>query len=595
MSKKAEEKQLKKLLESYSIKEITTIFASIDEKIVSLHDSSAQDFLNFNSQLKKYYNDSKIISDNASKLFEHLTGKESRTIFNEFNTFHEKLKAQVDYFQKELEFTISSLTKILNNLNFLFIPLKNFGQNLMTLKYLLTSLKLNLTNMDLSAGFDAETQEIVGLIEQIKESSPQLDEDLFKLKEKIKQTLVKLENINKTNSQSVELLLKQIHSNISFLSTQHEEALIQIPKLSRKTEDCFNSISKIITSLQYQDIIRQKMEHIQKTYIELIKELNILDEDKSEQFVLFKQAKYVKQIPYIAELQIAQLIQTNKEYQNAIQDITNQFVEIGSFMSNISEMCEHFSGHKQSEGETHFKEIQAKLVNANEVIEKFVKTNQPIPTEISSIVDMVENISSRLTLIVELDNRLQNLTLSALLSTKSDKNPKDLSKVSQQLKLLASDLRLYMNKSQLLFDQIQVISKELSSNILFTGTRTLDSAALSENLNSIIKNIKEEDSKILTILEENGQLSQNVSGQLKTSIEKVKYYDYFERVIEEIIIELNQIYKKLQMNNIDIKDVAKADELKNIENLYTTKSERIVHGDIVGEEHEEDKDEIEFF
>jgi len=67
--------QFSALLNAYSIQEITTIFGEIDEKILSLHSCSSEDFLTLNAYFKKYYSDSKTISNNASNLFNILTNE----------------------------------------------------------------------------------------------------------------------------------------------------------------------------------------------------------------------------------------------------------------------------------------------------------------------------------------------------------------------------------------------------------------------------------------------------------------------------------------------------------------------------------------
>lgn len=593
------------LLKEYSIKDIITIFSSIDDKIMSLHECSSQDFLNFNAHLKVYYKQAKTISENAQIIFDIIAGKDSRVIFNEFNAFHEKLKVHVDYFEKELTFSISTLSKILTNLNFMFVPLKNFSQNLMTLKFLFANLKLNMSSPGTigSEDEDSEINRIERLIVEIKSGYPRIDEELNMLKLSIKETLLKLETINKRKENNVETILNQIHSNINYLSARHEDALLLIPKMSQKTEHCFTSISKIITNLQYQDIIRQKMQNLQETYKELIKELNLLEENEIEKIILFKQAKYAGQIPYIAELQIAQLLQTNKEYQNAIQIITTKFLDIAEDMTTVASMCQQIASHTHQSEETHFDQIRNKLSDASELIEQFTTTNSEFTLEIENIRDAIEKMANNFNNILELDNKLQAISLKAISEATSDHKINELSKISQQIKTLTGDIRLNMSKSQYLFEQTQVLIRELHSS--FSGENDIEQNTenLVDNVNKILKTIDDENQKVIAKLDDNKNLSQTISTEIKKSVEQVQYYDFFEKIIEEIIIDLNNIYHKLEFESTDAAKAAKANDLKSIEEFYTTKSERFVHKTVVGDEEDEifdneenkDEDEIEFF
>lgn len=587
-----------KLITEYSIREIIKIFANIDDKIMSLHECSAEDFRNFNAQLKLFFKQAKKISENAQVIFDIIGGKDSRIIFNEFNSFHEKLKIHVDFFEKELSVSITTLSKILTNLNFMFVPFKNFSQNILTLKFLFTNMKLQATTEDNLKEQELEVAKIEELINHIKANYPAINEEMNCLKKSIKQTLNKLENINKRKEDNVETILSQIHYNINFLSSRHEEALIQIPKLTQKTEHCFNNISKIITSLQYQDIIRQKMENLQETYKELIKELNQMDGSDNDQIILFKQAKYAAQIPYIAELQIAQLLQTNTEYQKAIQVITNKFLEVSEDMTTVAEMSQNIASNTHKSEETHFDQIREKLSDASYLIQEFTIANKDFTTEIDNIHSAVSKMIDNFSFILDLDTKLQDLAIKLISTTSSNKKATEISKISQQIKTITGDIRFNMSKTQILFDQTKVLIGDLHSSFAIESSIKESSENLANKVNTILHTIDSENQKIINILKENENLSAEISNKLKLSFEQVKYYDFFEKIIEEIITELNAIYKKLEFESVDAAKKSKAQDLKNIEEFYTTKSEREVHNVVVGNEDildDENEDEIEFF
>lgn len=77
-----------------------------------------------------------------------------------------------------------------------------------------------------------------------------------------------------------------------------------------------NAISKIIVDLQFNDIIRQKLEHMTAIHNSIISELS---QDKGKHLVI---------LPGIFRLQIAQLEYINKEYVKAVGDVKEQLVNI---------------------------------------------------------------------------------------------------------------------------------------------------------------------------------------------------------------------------------------------------------------------------
>ena len=57
---------LSSLLETYSVKDITTLFTEIDNRLISLHSKSAEDFLKLNASYKGIYNQSNLLKENIN-------------------------------------------------------------------------------------------------------------------------------------------------------------------------------------------------------------------------------------------------------------------------------------------------------------------------------------------------------------------------------------------------------------------------------------------------------------------------------------------------------------------------------------------------
>ncbi len=408
----------------------------------------------------------KEISENASQVFDIIAGEDNKQVYKDFNKFHDELKNYVDYFDKQISESIANLSKILNNLNFIFVPLKNFTQNLLTLNFLTTNLKLNIGYWhDNESTLQEEIREVDDLIAKIKKTSPNIDDDLRLIKGQIKKTLQKLEVLKKTNTSNIETILEETNRNINYLTEKHEEAVFSIPKLAEITENSSENVSEIITKLQYHDIIKQKMTHIQETYKSLLEELNLLDKEQSDNIILYKQAKYVSQIPNIAELQIAQLIYANREYQQAIQIIVNNFFEIADDMQDISDMCIQISSNTKKQDETHFEKIEENLQKLAEVIGLYANTNIEFNEEIEKINMIANNVNENFQLICKLDKVLHDITFKIIDINKMSSPHNELSKIAIQIKGLSHDILSNINNGQLLLNQTISISKKLQSNI----------------------------------------------------------------------------------------------------------------------------------
>jgi len=595
----------------YSLKEIMLIFSLIDVKINALNECSSDDFATFNLHLKRYYQEAQIISKNASAIFEIISGENSNNSFEKLTTFQQELSKQLNNFEKQLDYSVQSLENILNNLSQMFVPLKNFKQNLMTLKFLNANMKLNSNYLDKnnSQVLNEEVKNIEYLINSVKAVYPLADANLFKLKSSIKGTLIKLKRISRKTVSDIEVLVSQIDETLKQLVSKSKEAGEQLPELTTKTANYYDSVSKIITNLQYQDIVRQKMELVQSTQKQIVEELQLLDNEDDDTKKEKKQ-KSLARIRDIAGLQLAHLLYTNREYQTAIEIITNKFFEIGDDMSSIADMSLHFSGFTDDSEKTYLTSIHSKLTKANALIQELATANSSFTDEIKHIHSDVKQMSEQLKKITEINGKFERAATRILANTSlSSKIAGKFGSIPLQMKTLASDVHgiterlAFLHRHTLqLSDALDLsITKYSFENLLRNGY-----GELKEKIEQIIAATTKSKQEIHALLDENKKLGENITSDIRTSIEEVKYYDLFERVIEEIIVELEALHSKLKLIDFEISNDTMADSLINIEKQYTMKSQRIVHRSISRSENIEtnlsdDSDElntednIEFF
>ncbi|RLD63276.1 MAG: hypothetical protein DRI95_11930 [Bacteroidetes bacterium] len=590
-------------LSQESIKEVIILLSDIDVKITTLNESSAKDFLNLNNNLKGNYKVAESISGNASKLFKILAGKDRNYLLSKLDSYHTGLKIQIDDFIEYVTSGARILDTIQSSLNAVYIPVKNFNQNLMTLNFLLANLKLNLTYLNEQDKIIDRIDELVLKIKSTKEGYDSLENKINRLKVEVQAVFDFFKNLKERQNVTLETLLEQIKSSIIILSAKHQEASVQMPILAKKTEDYFENVSKIITNLQYHDIIRQKMEHVQLTHKEIIDELNSFDFSDKETELAEHTRKFLK-IRDIASVQVAQLIHTNQEYQEAIEKITKNFLEIGEDMKSIAAMCSTFSGQSPTHGVTHFREIERKLERSVDLISKFSIDGEEFSNKIGSIKVACDSIDNELSGLSKMSKEVSDsvIVISQMLDNVEEEVPG-----LQKLKLQIEDINSNVHEElELIKSHYIDVNDELDSigTIVegdYENEFKLKLQKISESIYSIVKVLNEDNSVVEEILEQNRQNGNQLAIDIQASIEKVKYYDFFEQVIEEIILQLNNIYLTIKADSNSVKFDDQGD-LQSIKDRYTMESQRNIHGNVMNDDElgdedkaKEDEDDIEFF
>ncbi|MFW5657948.1 MAG: hypothetical protein ACOCYF_00715 [Bacteroidota bacterium] len=579
MSEVDDRKLLSKLMDKYSLEEISSIFSGIDDKIIQLHKCSSNDFLELNEHFKGYYKESKIISDNANLIFEALNDESITTSLKNVADFGKNFTEKNKDFDERTNnafYIANEIQAILNEIN---LPLNNFWQNMMSLKFLIANIKLNTTY----AGKEKETglHKSIRIIEKItgklKNELDKIELILSEIKSEHEVLINTIKNLRNKKISEIGLIQYYLLPSIALVNKKKKESLEKLPALKEKTDFSSKSLANIITNLQYQDIIRQKIEHIQKTHEEIIKDLSTMVDDDKNEVNIHTKVKIFLKIRDIAGLQAAQLLHANKEYQTAIETITEKFRLIGETMARVSQICLDISLTGNKPGKNFFETIQENLYQANEtandyieIYRKSAESNTFISHKTASLSHFFSGLS---TLYEELKEETHKLILAAGLETEENNNLKGqisavlkdsdnyLYKISASIKTLAES-RTRINNAMGFDDEKYDLTKNLH---LFN-----------RKIENVIDALQETNLKIDQLLNENSEKSTFITRDIENSIENVKYYDLFEKVIEKIIHELNSINLKLNTDNEEL-NRNMASNLEYLKQRYTMASEHHIH------------------
>jgi len=579
----------------FSISEIAEIFKQIDARILQLHECSKEDFSLLSRDFKLFYKQSKELEANAGSLFSIVSGSDSSTLLQQLKSFYQQLENNqkiLGQFSRDTQSTFESILSILDSL---FFPLRNLSQNLMTVKFLIANQQLNSMCENFPANPSSSlSPDSISVLAEIKQDCIVSAKLISNYKTELSKAASLFGNGATSQLDAVDEILEKVHSTIILYGEKYEGAQGMLNQLSRKTEHTTNSIAEIITKLQYQDIIRQKMEHIQASHRGLMQELDTISQQQPEG----TNSVYGK-IKDIAALQAAQLIHANKEHQGAIESITENFITIGDTLTDISSMCRNFTFETDENEETHYLLLTKKLEKTSSVIQESVSFTERLVAQVKNLESIVLEL---LPIISTLPDRIQILR-SILLDNERDAEQNK--KTAKQINDLVSGIDSYnqnvvtshANLNAKLLQLDQIISRGQLG-------RSIDGSflQLASDLQLIVQRLKLKSKEVYGLLERNQKLGEEVRQDIKSSIQAVKYYDFFETVIIEITGELNAISEKVATSR-ETSDLT-AEHLHHAKKSYTMASEHTIHDKVVNKElsgidpekeNESDSSEVEFF
>ncbi len=582
-----------------TVPEIVELFENVDLKIQALHQCSAEDFLGLNAKFKGFYKESKNVSKDASALLELFSRTKNDQLKNDLELCRTELEQSLVALKGQQSETLRIVRKLNDALEEYLFPLRHINNEFSILNMELIAVdavyrSVSKENAAYSLRFNALIREwenfVIEIVETKKLSQVFLQELSYSLNH--------IELIGGRGIRSLVSLLDFVEQGKHLFEVKQRESDENLPELRAKSDTCAKSIADVITSLQYQDIIRQKMEHIQQAHIKLLENLRQTDVLATED----AWTSVLVQVRDISALQAAQLLATNKEYQAAIEAIAFHFRSIAKEMSAVASICRNTMSEDEHIRRTAISDLADRFKRTDSLLARVLDVFPECTREVLFIRDgantLQKRIDEHLQTFNTLSRRVEEL-LAPFRDVKEAHFEHYLSQINEMLDTMHHNMETVRVHNQVIVNAVEglgLYAQKLGESDLlwnYVQVNVRRSHALSEHL---LSTEKESNSLLLNI----EKTSRSICEETQSALAAVRYYDFFENVIAEIVKGLSAMSSRICANV----DLSVHSDMTEVRDLYTMESERKVHDQFTGntsaapEEEQavaEDDDDLELF
>ena len=582
-----------------TVPEIVELFENVDLKIQALHQCSAEDFLGLNAKFKGFYKESKNVSKDASALLELFSRTKNDQLKNDLELCRTELEQSLVALKGQQSETLRIVRKLNDALEEYLFPLRHINNEFSILNMELIAVdavyrSVSKENAAYSLRFNALIREwenfVIEIVETKKLSQVFLQELSYSLNH--------IELIGGRGIRSLVSLLDFVEQGKHLFEVKQRESDENLPELRAKSDTCAKSIADVITSLQYQDIIRQKMEHIQQAHIKLLENLRQTDVLATED----AWTSVLVQVRDISALQAAQLLATNKEYQAAIEAIAFHFRSIAKEMSAVASICRNTMSEDEHIRRTAISDLADRFKRTDSLLARVLDVFPECTREVLFIRDgantLQKRIDEHLQTFTTLSRRVDEL-LEPFRDVKEAHFEHYLSQINEMLDTMHHNMETVRVHNQVIVNAVEglgLYAQKLGESDLlwnYVQVNVRRAHALSEHL---LSTEKESNSLLLNI----EKTSRSICEETQSALAAVRYYDFFENVIAEIVKGLSSMSSRICANV----DLSVHSDMTEVRDLYTMESERKVHDQFTGntsaasEEEQavaEDDDDLELF
>lgn len=547
---------------------ISQFFSEIDHKILELLECAYSDFMGLSHSFKGIAKDSKNYTHFSNNIFTSLN-----------NICHDDNIARVNDLEHTLQNSLKpnlqlneinrSFQNFSHHTNLIKVLFMNLNQNLLTLKFLTTNIKFS----DLSNQGDDNTQisELLNNIDAFREAGSGQVNAINTLTADAKKLIAEVDHITKP--------LNEAYSSIHLGAHILREKELHIDQHQRAVEglsdDINQNISKIITNLQYHDIIKQKIEHISQAHKTIIDQASGLNNDQNAQ------EEFMSHIKDLSNIQSAILVRANQEYQQAIENISNLLKSISHDIEGITAISNKVTTSQVGNLSMPPMSILNKIYDTCTNFQELFRAEDRMLTKLG---EMMDRINATCTAIINQNHHYMKL----LKNIKLKENHEHL---NTQINEVLADTQTICDKSNQVCHDISLLAKKVSKireNCIQTQHNSENGENLRKNIINnyiaIINAVEQDITNIVETVNAQKKIRKNISINVQRAINGIRYYQMFEQKIIEIINMLNEMFK-------EIKDTSSSHEYEAFRELYTMQSEHSIHMNIIEGTHIDPDDE----
>jgi len=559
-----------------------------------LNTFSSEDFHKFNAQLKTNAKYIEMLSEHLKKI-ESLTDHDS---IQHLKTGSYQIDSYVHLIEEKLEEFQMNVEKLERLIELTIVPHRNLNQKLVSINLIIA----NFGSLYQISGTDTFIQEneLINSQKQFKSKHNELYSETQILLHEIVQFSRIFKELKSRWMYQLLGNLNHLTINLNYFIEKESSYTPSLDALLIKIDQFKNSIGQIVVHLQYEDIIRQRMDHIRFAYSEIARILHqqATEPDQAKQFELFIDSYF--QIKQVLDLQVGQLLNTNNQYQKAIQNMSSRFLEMKSNVENIADISNDIISSSILDSMILFTQIKTGFENIFEYTEAIEKQIENSNNQITKLTGLFNNLKVKTDEVKRTGEDYQALLKNLAKQLKSKFT--STTNTYGDFQMLLNDIQFDFRYIESLSGQIQLFASDLKP------IKTLDHSSDSElvytydqqEINNKLKKVGDIYSNIDIALKQTSIAGNQISEFIRDGLSQIKYYDYYDKITQQIITLMNNVNQYI--SQIDIKAIQNnnAELLDKIAQKYTMVIEReIMENSLAGKKetiiHKDNDNEVEFF
>ncbi len=553
-------------ISSHAVEDKNGKLETVKKILAELILTTEDQFVETGSHLRNLASQSKTVSQKSIDISAELSGDRIQNIIDELRDMMERIQRYLNFCHFETESQTGKLDQVFVIFSQLNNPLNEFHKLVKRLERLAISTRIENARLgEYGRAFDNLVVEVNKLSENIKTKSQKMDEKTQFVHQAKANQFRQIQSLKLQQCVDANAVVSETHASLEILQEGRNRSMESSHQVSDQIKNISIQINETVLSLQFHDIVRQKIEHVIEAFDTYLEMPEAEDNDNK--------------LYNLCILQMSQLEDALKKVSEAVSQIRGSLLKIGHYIETIAnESCQFFVS-SEKENSSNLDSCQRGISTVILSLRQSVEAGKHLQELLAAVFSVISEIGSFVNDIRLIGEEVELVALNGII------NAAQLGEAGAALSVLADAIQSLSNDAQgqivnitsLLSEIAELTSDQSEKNQFSTETDAANAiiAEMETDLLKLISSLQEINSLVVGNIQELENDARSIQSAIQKCVSGITAHKTFEKSLTQAMDILSEIAESLYSKLTDRgKDTASIDQLKA---LYTMQSERDIH------------------
>jgi methyl-accepting chemotaxis protein len=487
----------------------------------------------------------------------------------------------------------TDLSQILQRCEALSSPISQLQQEMSSFRPILKHLRVLAMSIRIESArlgtegsrFHGLAQDVEALGQKTDSYSREVADKTDQLWQRLQELQAKVDSARKEQDTKVAPLVQGVQSRVDELSRLQALSERISGSVSQRSQNIKEQIEEIYSSVQFHDITRQQVEHVQHVLAEVQGVLQSeLGGDQQEEA-----ADLVSWLGDVCGLQIRQLEATRSELGQAMQRIRQSLESINTAVGEQEKELQDFPGLESSAEKSVLGSLERDAAELRTRLQSATSSFSEVISNLEGMAEVLKETEGFLGTLQEIGDEVELIALNASInSAHIGDRGRPLGVLAEAIRKLSQEAKHLVQRVAQALQEISSQAQNFQSQAQEAKSRAQETEELCTALDQVISRIAQANTQVSELYSALQDKSGHLLQRIQALVDKLGLQFQVEEDMDWAMYRLQEVQDQVYTYVSRERQAKHSQRLHSILQRYTMESERLVHLAFSGQEQEQD-------